>query len=108
MRRHWFAILAAVAVLTIIVQPFTPYTATGAFVTLLCGGFIAVVLKICSWASGRQKRRRLLADADGQHAAWCRGDERTAYFGRFQPDPGHVCDGFHCAKDCVTSCWPTR
>lgn len=83
MRRHWFAILAAVAVFTIIVQPFTPYTATGAFVALLGGGFIAVVLKICSWVSGRQKRARLLADANTQHAAMMRGDEYVATFGRF-------------------------
>lgn len=101
MRRHWYVILAIVCVFTIHVQPITPYSATGAFVALLCGGFIAVVLKICSWATRRQERARLLADANHQHAAWCRGDESTALYGRFQPGPvGHVHDGFHCAPRC--------
>lgn len=83
MRQHWFAILLTIAVPTIIVQPFSPYTATGAFVALLWGAFIVLVLKICSWASGRQERARLLADADLQHAAMMRGDEYAGTFGRF-------------------------
>lgn len=95
MRRHWFAILAIVCVLTIVIQPFTPYTATAAFVALLWGGCIAIALKIVSWLAGRQERARLLADADAQHAAWRRGDDRLAVHGRFPPPVGK----FH-AKAC--------
>lgn len=85
MRRHWFVILAIICVLTIIVQPFTPYTATAAFVALFWGGFIAMVLKICSVPTRRQERARLLADVEIQHAALMRGDERIGTYGRFQP-----------------------
>jgi len=85
MRRHWFAILAIVCVFTIIYQPFSPYTATGAFVALLWGTFIALVLKICSWVTRRQERARLLADAELQHVALMMGQERLGVHGRFLP-----------------------
>ncbi len=101
MGKHWFLILVILCVLTIIVQPFTPYTATGAFVALLCGAFIATVLKICSWTNGRQERARLLADADAQHAAWCRGDDRAAFHGRFSPPVGKHHAPFCRCPECV-------
>lgn len=91
---RWLGVVAVVALFCVIVQPFSPYSATAGFVALLWTGFIAVVLKICSWVTGRSERRRLAADADRQHAAWSQGDDRTAFYGRFQPPPpaGHWSD----------------
>lgn len=42
-------------------------------------------LKARQRAARRREHARLLADCEYQHAAWRRGDDAIAFFGRFQP-----------------------
>lgn len=66
---------------------FAAQTVAGALLVLTLGLVVPGYRKIDLWAAQRRKRRRLLADAEIQHAAWRRGDDRTAFFGRWQPPP---------------------
>jgi hypothetical protein len=56
-----------------------------AFSMLALAVLIPGALKLDSWLCERRQRRRLAFDAEYQHAAWMAGDDRTAFFGRYQP-----------------------
>lgn len=51
------------------------------------GSVLAVrwTLKLIQRGTRRREHARLLADCEYQHAAWRRGDDAIAFFGRFQP-----------------------
>jgi hypothetical protein len=54
---------------------------------------VALYRKIDGELPERRERARLLADCEYQHDAWKRGDDATAFFGRFRPLPEHGRDG---------------
>lgn len=57
----------------------------GASVIVGLAVIIPLALKLDTWFRSWEEKRRLMFDADYQHAAWLNGDDRTAFFGRWQP-----------------------
>lgn len=84
-RLLWIAVV--LEWLVILWQPFSPYSATIAVLAFFGTLAWLITLKLLSWDAQARERRRLLDDCNREHAAWKAGDDRMAFFGRWQPPP---------------------